>query len=903
MKLQGQKMANNFQVFCRYIDDAGMAERQGKIRRAHRYLKQAAGIELDFMQETKVWILEYYETVLHLLYDKKADQAACCNTLLLLRKKAKEGRYSGEILYVVIKDMYTRLLIQVLANQSRRSEDFAEYEEIALEFINIIEKEKQYTIDGKDVYSFMYGVLGVHYQKQGKMALAETYLKKVGQKFQNVECLSQCAFSVLVHLVHIYVFLGNMEKAELTVLFLWKNLEDGGVDCPYQPDVQRLALDYVYILDVTRRWEEANAFMWECMKKKRVYFFSPDDYCMLFYGSYISMMLRAQQQIPHKIIKKISRIIKSIKRRGNVEEWKAWHRCNYYQICYFAEKARKNPNASVNLDRSVRIMKEEMFSEVERQVYFSSMAKAIFEYKQEEQDDKAVQCGRDIMEKLILFYSMAEYYLDNEKMEQYLTVCKIGFQLAYSVLFQYALAEEKLEYSMNYKNIFCSALRLRNQYEDLEHREKHENALKYYKIKDLEKQMPKDSAAIEFLYINPDTWRSGELLQETTTEEVCLEIFAFINKKDRCLLRQHTVRETKDLQKRIHQLTDLLKSGKGKYKQLAAGIYQEILKPLEKDLKEMDRIWISPDRELCSLPFEILLETAEEELSRKNILYIRSFRDFFETWQEDADCGETACVIGNPAFSLGDPAAEWNENFNSRYLTEQAEPLPYSEYEAKTVSGMLGGDCYIRKSASKYTVQSGYRYLHIATHGIRLQEEKNPWYESTLAFSGMVDFLRTGKEQSGYGNGILTADEISRMKLDGTELAVLSACNSGNSIFSKLEQQTGLHIAFGAAGVKYVVSSLWEADDLAAAFFMFYFYEEIKKKASVPRALHTARRSLRNMTVGDVKKLSAWEPEFFQNAEVRERLSFTGVPEGYRLYSYPYYWAGFVCYQFMNEKI
>jgi len=41
------------------------------------------------MQETKVWILEYYETVLHLLYDKKADQAACCNTLLLLRKKAK----------------------------------------------------------------------------------------------------------------------------------------------------------------------------------------------------------------------------------------------------------------------------------------------------------------------------------------------------------------------------------------------------------------------------------------------------------------------------------------------------------------------------------------------------------------------------------------------------------------------------------------------------------------------------------------------------------------------------------------------------------------------------------------------------------------------------------------------
>lgn len=78
---------------------------------------------------------------------------------------------------------------------------------------------------------------------------------------------------------------------------------------------------------------------------------------------------------------------------------------------------------------------------------------------------------------------------------------------------------------------------------------------------------------------------------------------------------------------------------------------------------------------------------------------------------------------------------------------------------------------------------------------------------------------------------------------------------------------------------------------------------QIKRKEPVPKALHAARRRLRNMTVGDVKRLAVSVTEFFQNSKAQERLRFTGVPEDYRLYGYPYYWAGFVCYQCMNETI
>lgn len=887
-------MENKVQIFFRYIDCIADAERKGKIRKAYQYLKLAADVELDFMQETKVWILDYMQTVFDLLYHKNADRTVCCEKLLLLRKKAKDGQYSGEIAYAFIKEQYLRLLMHILAKQYDRSEDFAEYEEIALEFTELIEKETNDTIDGEDIYSFAWCALGNYYEKTGRTALAEDCLKKVWDHYGESKILSKYAFCTLVRLVHNYAFQGNINEAEHVSLYLLDKLGCGEVKEPCQADVQRLAVEFCCILDVTERRNTAIAFMQECIKKKWIYSFAPDDNSIFFYGSYVMSKWLNKQKIPRNILRKLFRMIAKVKREGGLEEKAAWVRCNFYQISYITKRVLKKLNADADLDESVRIMKEELFFEGDRQVYFSSMIKAVWLYRQEKLEQKALECSRDIMKKLILFYSMAEYYSDNEKMEQYLSICRSGFHAAYSVLMQDTSASENLEYCINYKNIFSSVLRLRNQYEDLKHREKDQKDLDYYRLKDLERQIPENTAVVELFYINPNEWRKGEFSEEVSIEELCLEIFVLRKQNGACRLLWHRIEKSEELIKQVNRLIDLIKSGKGKYKKPAADLYQEMLKPFERELQEAEQIWISPDRELCNLPFEILLEAAGGVLSQKSVLYLQSLRDIFEIWEEDPSCTDSACVIGNPAFSLKNLKTKVNHDAEVRFITNQAEALPYSEYEAKTISGMLKGDCYIRKSASKYAVRKGYRYLHIATHGIRLQEEKNPWYESTLAFSGMVDFFHTGKEIEGYGNGILTAEEISRMKLDGTELAVLSACNSGSSIFSIFEQQTGLHVAFSAAGVKYVISALWEVDDLATAVFMFYFYEEVKRKISVPRALHIARYRLKNTTAGDMKKLSAMED--------RGRFWFTDVPEDFLLYRSPSYWAGFVCYQYRNGK-
>jgi CHAT domain-containing protein len=69
----------------------------------------------------------------------------------------------------------------------------------------------------------------------------------------------------------------------------------------------------------------------------------------------------------------------------------------------------------------------------------------------------------------------------------------------------------------------------------------------------------------------------------------------------------------------------------------------------------------------------------------------------------------------------------------------------------------------------------------------------------------------------------LTAREISRMDLRGTELVVLSACETGLGEVSS-EGVFGLQRSFKQAGVKTLVMSLWQVNDEATRYMMTEFY-------------------------------------------------------------------------------
>ncbi len=73
-------------------------------------------------------------------------------------------------------------------------------------------------------------------------------------------------------------------------------------------------------------------------------------------------------------------------------------------------------------------------------------------------------------------------------------------------------------------------------------------------------------------------------------------------------------------------------------------------------------------------------------------------------------------------------------------------------------------------------------------------------------------------------DGILTAEEIARLNLQGIGWAVLSACDTGLGEIKAGEGVFGLRRAFQVAGARTVIMSLWSVEDRSAMQWMRALY-------------------------------------------------------------------------------
>lgn len=115
-----------------------------------------------------------------------------------------------------------------------------------------------------------------------------------------------------------------------------------------------------------------------------------------------------------------------------------------------------------------------------------------------------------------------------------------------------------------------------------------------------------------------------------------------------------------------------------------------------------------------------------------------------------------------------------------------------------------------------------------------------------LVLSGANRAWSSGEALAGQEDGILTALEISHMDLSQTELAVLSACGTGQGKVEADEGVLGLQRAFKMAGTHYVIMTLWNVQDHDAQQFMALFYEAwLSQQKSVPDAFLAAQQKMR----------------------------------------------------------
>lgn len=155
--------------------------------------------------------------------------------------------------------------------------------------------------------------------------------------------------------------------------------------------------------------------------------------------------------------------------------------------------------------------------------------------------------------------------------------------------------------------------------------------------------------------------------------------------------------------------------------------------------------------------------------------------------------------------------------------------------------------------------------IHVATHGFSFKDQHvarrfissvldDSWTATSsdanlnysgLVFSGGNNVLFKRKTPPGVEDGILTSREISMLDLRGTDMVVLSACQTGLGTI-KEDGVFGLQRGFKKAGADTLLMSLWSVDDGATQLMMTSFYQALMSGLSRHEAFRKAQEQVRS---------------------------------------------------------
>jgi tetratricopeptide (TPR) repeat protein len=229
------------------------------------------------------------------------------------------------------------------------------------------------------------------------------------------------------------------------------------------------------------------------------------------------------------------------------------------------------------------------------------------------------------------------------------------------------------------------------------------------------------------------------------------------------------------------------------------------------------------------------------------VRYVATSRRLLDTRPKPASRGPV--VIGNPAFGSEPSSGEQRSVRSFRAFPYGIPALPGAEAEAQAVATLLGTQPVIGAAATEAYVKgiTSPRVLHIATHGYFLGEGLHVATQAGLLFA-QAQLWDSLAPALGEEDGRLTLQEVLSLNLLGTDLVVLSACETGLGAVHA-EGLYGLQRAFLEAGAQAVISTLWQIDDMATKALMEKFYaywlQEEQKSELIYQAFGKAVDDLR----------------------------------------------------------
>jgi CHAT domain-containing protein/Tfp pilus assembly protein PilF len=330
----------------------------------------------------------------------------------------------------------------------------------------------------------------------------------------------------------------------------------------------------------------------------------------------------------------------------------------------------------------------------------------------------------------------------------------------------------------------------------------------------------------------------------------------------------------------------------------AAELGRRVLEPMRPRLGDVRTILIAPDGVLSFFPFAALPGSKPGSYLIEDLAigYVASGRHAVEALADpNGPAGRGLLAVGDVDFQAdpGQPGPSGQPPTRTPLITQRGgfRPLPGTGPEARRArvlfqAAFAGQPAELltraqpTEAAIKRRLDGGHwRVVHLGTHGffesparvaalraaVRREDqsvpslkasrpgEDDPDFDLTpLLYSGVV--LAGGGLDAGAGlpdpsaeastreDGILTAEEVQSLDLRGTEVVVLSACETGVGHGFYGQGLLGLQRAFQAAGARSVVASLWKVDDAATSVLMEQFYTNLwVKKMPKLEALRRAQ--------------------------------------------------------------
>ncbi|KAB2907486.1 MAG: CHAT domain-containing protein [Ignavibacteriales bacterium] len=421
-----------------------------------------------------------------------------------------------------------------------------------------------------------------------------------------------------------------------------------------------------------------------------------------------------------------------------------------------------------------------------------------------------------------------------------------------------------------------------------------------YKWEDVQKKMKPGEALVEFVnfYIESkeatDETRYGVYITKSGQNEPIFIELKDGNKLDRLIIPELNERNKNPL---AYEAVDDGNST-GNNEEKGAGndednggvisektIYNELFAQIAEHLKGIKKVYISPDGEFYKVNFNTIKnpKTGKYLIEEYEINYITSGNDIVRGTKSTKQ-NKTAVLMGYPNYNLSSdkfiPLVQNQRDRDSQRdvtfeMSESRQfyfqPLSGTMEETKETGSILRSAgwavktlLYDEATETNLKKVKAPGILSVATHGYF---QGNPDYSREDEIMGGIDnsvafynpLLRSGLLLTGAQtyqnstpeereklpeNGIFTGAEAAQLNLFGTDVVILSACETGLGKVNNGEGVFGLQRGFFGAGANSVLMSLWKVNDAATKELMIEFMKNYSTTFDKQGSLRKAQLTL-----------------------------------------------------------